>query len=344
MMRMRRSVGAYAGIIAAVVAAAVLVIAAAVFAFGAGADDGGRRTVDVEPRAGLSDYSWTELSAIAAEISACSDEADAIAVAARYGLCAEDGSLGDLSDESKMKQIVLGDGRTVHVQLAGIWHDERADGGKAGLTFVFANAVGEHAMNHAFEDAEGENPDSTGGWAACDMRTWLNGDFYRSLPDEVRSCIVPVQKRTASRIGANAELDEAGRLVGGRADWIDETTDSLWLFSASEICGDVPTNDLLGVDSTMAAVYAGEGTQYRLFADWDVKAFEPNATLMRTSGTWWLRTKTLEFGDGFWLVGTDGTPLNGYGEDARVVQDPEFAPDALWGPDHARGVVAGFCL
>lgn len=60
--------------------------------------------------------------------------------------------------------------------------------------------------------------------------------------------------------------------------------------------------------------------------------------------TWWLRTKTLEFGDGFWLVGTDGTTLNGLGEDARVVEDPEFSPDELWGPDHERTVVVGFCL
>ena len=104
----------------------------------------------------------------------------------------------------------------------------------------------------------------------------------------------------------------------------------------------------MGVDETMCGIYAGEGTQYRAFADAGVAAFAPNEALVRTldgeATTWWLRTKTLEFGEGFWLVGTDGTPLNGLGEDARVVEDPEFAPDELWGPDHARGVVVGFCL
>jgi hypothetical protein len=60
--------------------------------------------------------------------------------------------------------------------------------------------------------------------------------------------------------------------------------------------------------------------------------------------TWWLRTKTLEFDQGFWLVGTDGTPLNGLGDDVRVVGDASYAPSELWGPDHARGVVVGFCL
>ena len=77
---------------------------------------------------------------------------------------------------------------------------------------------------------------------------------------------------------------------------------------------------------------------------------DPNAPVATGSNsvvpapsTWWLRTKTLEFGNGFWLVGTDGAPLNGLGEDARAA-DPAYVPDAVWGPDHARGVVVGFCL
>ena len=347
---MRASVRKYRWIIGAVLVAIVLLCAAAVYA--AGSDGQARRTADVPVRAALADYGWDELAAIADEVGACDDQAGAIAVAARYGLCAADGML----DGTQAKEIAFADGLAVRAQLAGIWHDDRADGGKAGLTFVFADAAGEHAMNHAFEDARSDAPDSTGGWGASDMRAWLNGDFLMGLPADMRSCIVAVQKKTASRVGSADELDEAGHLAGGRADWVDQTADRVWLLSAAEIFGDVPLDDSLGVDETMTAIYAGEGAQYRLFADAGAKAFEPNDALVRTQAgaadgaaggqpcTWWLRTKTLEFGDGFWLVGTDGTPLNGLGEDARAAQDPEYAPDELWGPDHARGVVAGFCL
>lgn len=298
----------------------------------------------VTTRASLDDYSWDELAAIARELSSCDNEADAIAHAAAYGLCQTDGTL----DGSQTKEVALADGTKARVALAGVWHDDKTDGDRAGLTFAFVDAAGTHAMNHAFEDANGTSADSRGGWSASDMRAWLNETFFLQLPLDLRGRIASVQKRTANSASTTAESFEAGRLAGSSADWVTQTSDKVWLFSASEVCGAVPANEDLGVDETMSAVYAGEGAQYPLFASCNATAFEPCDGLVRTfagdATTWWLRTQTLEFGDGFWLVGTDGTPLNGLGEDARVVVDPSFAPDELWGPDHARGVVIGFCL
>lgn len=304
------------------------------------------RPASVGVRASWDEYGWDELAAIAEELAACQSERAALARASRYGLCAQDGTL----DASKTKELTLADGRTVRVSLVGIWHDDRADGGKAGLTFAFADAAGPHAMNHAFEEPEGLLADSKGGWSASDMRSWLADTLLFELPPELRSRIVPVQKRTANAIDMNDEAIDLGKLAGTPGEWIGETTDDLWLFSAAELCAQVPATEELGVDTSMSAVYAQEGTQYQLFAQQDVAAFAPNEALVRTMAgedepcTWWLRTKMLEFGDGFWLVGTDGTPLNGFGEDARVVMDPEYAPDESWGPDHARGVIVGFCL
>lgn len=321
------------------VAVAVLLIGLAV-AFAYPASEQSADAAHVSPKAALGEYGWDELSAISNEVSACATEEEAIRCAAKYGLCGEDGAL----PTDAFKAIELADGALVRVQLAGVWHDKRTDGGQAGLTFAFADAAGEHAMNHAFEDAQGDMADSTGGWSASDMRAWLNGDFYRQLPADLRAGIVSVQKQTASMVSTNDESDEPGHVAGAPADWIGETSDKLWLFSAAELCGTVPANEDMGTDETMSRIYAGEGAQYRLFADAGAVAYAPNAVLVRGAETWWLRTKMLEFGDGFWLVGTDGTPLNGLGEDARVVTDPEYAPDEVWGPDHARGVVAGFCL
>lgn len=297
----------------------------------------------VAPRAGLADYGWDELAAIAQEIAASESQGEAYRCAERYGLCAGDGTLG-----GETKELVLADGSTVQVVLADVWADERTDGGKAGLSFVFATAASPRAMNHAFEDVEGMHADARGGWAASDMRAWLADTFMYKLPVDLRNHIVTVQKLTASGVGTLDELPSAGQLAGTASDWVQETSDQLWLPSVAELCGEVPALDWMGVDPSMTGVYAAEGRQYRLFADARVEAFATNEALVRTlngqATTWWLRTKTLEFDEGFWLVGTDGTPLNGLGEDVRVVEDPEFAPEESWGPDHARGVVVGFCL
>ena len=385
----------YAAILVAIVVAAGFLAVALAYP---GESHGGAAIEPVTVRAKLADYSWDELSRISAEIGRCANRDDAVACAARYGLCATDGSLSGFGT----KDVQLADGRTVPVALVDVYRDELTSGGKAGLAFMFLQPVGEHAMNHAFENRDGNDPDSVGGWASCDMRAWLNGDFLYELPADLRACLARVQKPTAGAVGASDELDEPGHLGGTGTDWVRETSDLLWLLSASELCGNVPAKSDLGVDSTMTSVYASEGEQYRLFADWDVTAFQSNAQLAFDNGecgevadgestlvgaakvssgsavtigdcgsvkadergagsakqvdfhtqgtstnspcTWWLRTKTLEFGDGFWLVGTDGAPLNGLGEDARVANDPSFAPDDLWGPDHARGVIACFCL
>ena len=356
-------------VITACAIALALVAAAALWAFEPWRSGGAE--VEVEHRQNLNDYSWGELAAISAKVGACENETDAVRIAASYGLCSDEGRI----NAGNVKKLTLANGQPIRIQLAGVWHDERTDGGKAGLTFAFADAAGERAMNHAFESEDGAHADSVGGWQASDMRTWLNGDFLNDLPADLRSRIVSVQKRTANRVGAQDELDEAGRLAGAADDWVSETSDKLWLFSVAELCGSVPARAELGIDSTMTPVYRAEGSQYRLFADAGVAAFEPNKELMRcgdgvvviddeppSSGddpnapvatgsnsvvpapcTWWLRTKTLEFGNGFWLVGTDGASLNGLGEDARAA-DPAYVPDAVWGPDHARGVVVGFCL
>ena len=294
----------------------------------------------------LEAYSWGELAALADEIAHCANDGAAVQLAARYGFCDEEGSLA----KTAVKEVVLLDGTVVRAKLVGIRHDERSDGGVVGLTFAFADSVHSHAMNHSFEGTEGDDADSTGGWAASDMRLWLDDTLWQELPPDLRGRIVRVQKRTANSVDEEDELPESGKLSGSAADWVRETSDRLWLFSASELCGVVPARASIGVDQTMMGVYEAEGTQYQLFSEYGVRAFEPNEELVDALAgdggrhTWWLRTKTLEFGDGFWLVGTDGALLNGYGEDVRAIEDAEYVPDELWGPDHARGVLVGFCL
>lgn len=308
-----------------------------------------RKGLDVSPREDWTSYSWDELSSISDILAGCTDEHEAYVLASRYGLCGADGTL----DEELSKEVTLLDGTRASASLVGILRDVQSDGRHAGLTFALQGVAPEHAMNLSFEDADGDHADAVGGWAASEARAWLADTLWYELPADLRTEVVAVQKETACSVDATDELAVTGQLSGSATDWVTPTTDRLWLFSVAELCGSVPARDDLGVDQTMCEIYDAEGVQYQLFAQAGTRAFVPCKTLMQlgrpaedddSSRTWWLRTKTLEFGDGFWLVGTDGTPLNGLGEDARAADDPEFAPDELWGPDHARALVVGFCL
>ncbi|MDO4399863.1 MAG: DUF6273 domain-containing protein [Coriobacteriia bacterium] len=330
------------------IAAVAAVLLAMVIAFVVVNSPSDTHRSDVEPRHSLAEYSWEDLSAISADIAQCGSESEAIMRAADYWLCRENGSI----DETQAKAIELADGTTVSVALAGVWHDTRTDGGKAGLTFALVDAVSTHAMNEESEKANGSSasPGGSGGWDASEMRSWLQRELLSELPEDLSSQIVSVQKRYASGAGAGTGSSGSEPSPGEPADGVAETSDKLWLFSASELCGNIPANDIVGVDEEMTRVYSDEGAQYQRFQHGGVQAFVPSELLQRTVAgkekacTWWLRTKTLESGDGFWLVGTDGTVLNGTGEDSRVVEDPDYKPKEVGNPDQARGVVVGFCL
>ena len=116
-------------------------------------------------------YTWDELSQISAEIGGAGDEAAAIEVAKRYNLCTPEGKL----DGTQVKSVTLADGTQTTVQIVGFAHDDKTSGGKAGITFIFGDCVGQEPMNE-----EGTNE---GGWEASPMRTYLNGTWRAQLPD-----------------------------------------------------------------------------------------------------------------------------------------------------------------
>ena len=121
-------------------------------------------------------YTWDELSQISAEIGGAGDEAAAIEVAKRYNLCTPEGKL----DGTQVKSVTLADGTQTTVQIVGFAHDDKTSGGKAGITFIFGDCVGQEPMNE-----EGTNE---GGWEASPMRTYLNGTWRAQLPELTRRC------------------------------------------------------------------------------------------------------------------------------------------------------------
>ena len=257
----------------------------------------------VEAKASVEDYTWDELSRISKEIGAAGDEDAAIDIAKEYNLCTPDGKL----DGTQVKTVTLADGTIAQVQICGFAHDDKADGsGKAGITFIFKDAVDEHSMNNA-----GTN---SGGWEASEMRSQLNSSFKEQLPSDLQNVITSVSKMTNNTGEATS------------ASSVTATSDELWLFSVCELCGQINWYN----EQSLCSVINAEGEEYKLFRDMNVDDRNGNAILTKTSRggscTWWERSPRPRYSVGFVSVGPDGSP--GYGDNADV----------------SLAVVPGFCI
>ena len=120
----------------------------------------------------------------------------------------------------------LTNGKTLEYRIIGINHDDLADGsGMSGLTFEATNsALGCQRMNATDTNA--------GGWDKSELRTRLNiGDLWSLLPTELQSKVKPVTKTT----------DNVGGNWGGAPS---ETTDKVFLLSATEVYGDMQSDGI----------------------------------------------------------------------------------------------------
>lgn len=259
----------------------------------------------------LEGYSWDELSRISTEIAAAENEEAAIEVAKRYELCTSDGRL----DGTQMKSVTLADGTQTTVQIVGFAHDNKTEGGKAGITFIFGDCVGEAPMN-------GE-PTNTGGWESSQMRAYLNGDWRAQLPEDLSAVIVPVDK-LANNGEKNGEPTEDVSLV-------TTTSDSLWLFSYAELAGPISAEELGGASyEQVADIFNAEGTCYKLFSDMGVIGDDGNSVLVKnfqgSPSRWWERSPYPWHFSYFRQVEFSGWPMGG--------DSAEFS----------HGVVPGFCI
>lgn len=244
-----------------------------------------------EVRANVAEYSWEELSQISELISAAGNDTEAREIATEYHLCNPDGTL----DGTQTKQLKLSDGTVVTMQVLGFYHDERADGGKAGITFGSRGIVGTHAMN--------KDDTTAGGWRDSDLRAWMNDDLLDMLPSEVASQVVPVVKYT-NAVGVTT--DPASVVA---------TTDTLWAPAYAELGG-----HMYMPDEKHDEVFNAEGEQYQLYADMRATWDAPN-DILAIAGVdrWWERSPDPMDGRYTMAVGPDGipwyanTPKNEYG-------------------------------
>lgn len=234
-------------------------------------------------------YTWGELSQISEEIAASKDEKAAIKIAKSYGLTTSSGKL----DGTQEKTLELNDGTLASVQIAGFYHDNKTDGGKAGITFIFKDCIAEHEMN-----ADDTN---SGGWEASNMRSWLSTDGLDMLPEDLRSRIVAVDKLT----------NNTGQTKTSSS--VTSTSDKLWLYSMTELCGNIDWFE--GINGpAFNSVLNAEGTEYKLFRDSNVVSINTNIILTKTStdirSSWWGRSPEPTYSDFFFCVGGGGAPKN----------------------------------
>ena len=260
----------------------------------------------VDVKGSLESYSWEQLKSISNAIAMAGSDAAGLAVARRYNLVDADGKL-----QGDTKAITMANGTEAHVRILGFRHDDLASGGKAGITFEFADVPTSSRMNSA-------GPTNSGGWAGSEVRTWLNSDFLDQLPSDLRDQIVPVSKRTNNK----------GYVSSNDPSVVTAYPDRLWLLSMSEVYGELSSQS--GNVPSYPAVYDAEGTQYKLYADQGVTASDYNFC-KKTGGRrgWWLRSPYAGNKYYFRLVYFDGDWNSGY---AYVYEG------------YAFGISPGFCF
>ena len=236
-------------------------------------DEDAPAAVAPDARASVEDYSWEELSQIAALIADAGSDDEAVDLAAEYNLCAADGSL----DGTQTKDLRLADGTVVPVAVAGFRQDERADGtGVAGITFVARESLANQPVDPSGEALV---------WEDTALRAWLNDDLLDSLPEELAGLVVPVTKRTNEPSGASAQTDE-----------------TLWLPSFSELVGSPAAG------SVLQGAYTAEGDQYQLFSDLGVTADTYGALALADAQYWWTRSADVTTGQWYASVSPEGYP------------------------------------
>lgn len=259
------------------------------------------------------ELSWADLSAVSTRLAESPDSTARQDIAYSYGIVNGQGHL-----TNTVRRIDLTNGYAIDVRIIGVCHDRREDGSLVGLTFMTTGAISRASMN--------DTDTVLGGWEQSALRAELSGGILNLFPEDVRYFLVPVTKLTNNR-GLNDDTSS-----------VTTTTDTLWIPSVHEVCGDVSWERAeygdarFGIDDTINA----EGEQYQYFSELGVSNADANAalTLDGTSGksSWWLRTPFPEL-----------ERNNGEGAYFCCVSDIGN-PESYLLPSQESGVMVCFCI
>lgn len=181
----------------------------------------------------------------------------------------QNGSVPDTWLVGDQKTMMI-NGIDYAIDIIGKNHDTYADGsGTAPLTFQLHDCYGtEYGMN--------TSNTNSGGWESSNMRATVLPSIMALMPPAVQSAIREVSKKTSA---------------GSQSTTINTTADKLFLLSEVEI---------LGGDASKSV--AGEGTQYKYYADGNSKVKKFNGS----GDYWWERSPRSSNNTYFCLVSTTG--------------------------------------
>jgi Family of unknown function (DUF6273) len=152
--------------------------------------------------------------------------------------------------------IILSTGETLNMQIYDFDHDDLADGsGKAGITFGTKNLMAATRVMNSTSSNKGSFTGSA-------MYSYLSGDLFFDVNDEVGGRIVSVTKKTAEG--------------GGTSNLLTETMD-IFMFSQIECTGAALTS------------LAGEGFLYPIFSD-NASRIKKLSNGNNAASVWWNRS------------------------------------------------------
>ena len=181
------------------------------------------------------------------------------------------------------KSVTLTTAEVVTMRIIGFCHDDlpSAGGGKAPITFDVENCLA---------TTQKINPTDTnvGGYSGCAFYATLTNTIFNTLPEDLRSVIKQVSKKTSA---------------GNQSATIVTTAEKIFLLSEVEVHG--------------AITYAktGEGTQYALFTSGGSKVKKVGAA----ASAWWLRSPYASGATYFCTVNSGGAAYYAYASDSLGV-------------------------
>lgn len=143
---------------------------------------------------------------------------------------------------NKTKTVNMGSyGGNTTFRIAGVDHDTIS--GRGALTFIADKCIATYQMN--------SSNTTSGGWASCDMRSWLSGTVLPAMPSDLKAVIVSVNKVNTSGYGTSP------------------TQDKLWIPSYTEV-----------------GFGGNEGSAYGIFTNNSSRIRQHNGS----NQWWWLRS------------------------------------------------------
>jgi hypothetical protein len=184
------------------------------------------------------------------------------------------------------KNITFTTGEQITVEVIGFDHDDKTDGGKAGITFSAKYITGAffEVMNDSIFDGQDWTASNIGGWENSKMRTETLELWFARMPIDLKSQIKMVNKvTTIGNISTDTQISQ----------------DKLFLFSGQEIY------------SQTVAGYKDEGTTYEYWRTVKNGTVEADRVKHKVSETgmpvrWWLRSPSVFNNINFLSINTLG--------------------------------------